>query len=97
VLVGICLRRSPAMAVAMLAVWKAGGAYVPMDPEYPPERLAFMIQDAQTMLLLTEENCRSLLGAFSGQAIYLDTDAAMLDREPGDNLAPLSGPADLAT
>jgi amino acid adenylation domain-containing protein len=96
VLVGICLRRSPAMAVAMLAVWKAGGAYVPMDPEYPPERLAFMIQDAQTRLLLTEENCRPLLGAFPGQAIYLDTDAALLDRESGGNLPPVSGPADLA-
>ncbi len=96
VLVGICLRRSPAMVVAMLAVWKAGGAYVPMDPEYPPERLAFMIQDAQTKLLLTEENCRKLLGSFSGQAIYLDTDAAMLNLEPGDNLVPVSGPADLA-
>jgi amino acid adenylation domain-containing protein len=96
VLVGICLRRSPAMVVAMLAVWKAGGAYVPMDPEYPPERLSFMIQDAQTRLLLTEENCRPLLESFSGQAIYLDTDAATLDREPADNLAPLTGPADLA-
>ena len=96
VLVGICLRRSPAMVVAMLAVWKAGGAYVPMDPEYPPERLAYMIQDAQTRLLLTEENCRPLLGTFSGQTICLDTDAAMLDREPADNLAPLAVPTDLA-
>src|SRR5471030_503655 len=34
VLVGICLRRSPAMVIAMLAAWKAGGAYVPMDPDY---------------------------------------------------------------
>jgi amino acid adenylation domain-containing protein len=96
VLVGICLRRSPAMVVAMLAVWKAGGAYVPMDPDYPPERLAYMIQDAQTRLLLTEENCRPLLGKFSGKAIYLDTDMATLDRESSDNLAPVSGPADLA-
>lgn len=96
VLVGICLRRSPAMVVAMLGVWKAGGAYVPMDPEYPPERLSFMIQDAQTRLLLTEENCRSLLATFAGQAIYIDTDQAMLNREPADNPTPLSGPTDLA-
>jgi amino acid adenylation domain-containing protein len=95
-LAGICLRRSPSMVVAMLAVWKAGGAYVPMDPEYPPERLSFMIHDAQTRLLLTEETCRPLLNSFAGKAIYLDTDRALLDLEPAANLAPLAEPADLA-
>ncbi len=84
------------MVVAMLAVWKAGGAYVPMDPEYPPERLSFMIHDAQTRLLLTEETCRPLLNSFAGKAIYLDTDWALLDIEPAANLAPLAEPADLA-
>jgi amino acid adenylation domain-containing protein len=95
-LVGICLRRSPSMVVAMLAVWKAGGAYVPMDPEYPPERLSFMIQDAQTRVLLTEENCRPLLASFAGKAIYLDTDRGMLAYEPAANLTPESEPGDLA-
>ena len=49
VLVGVCLERSPEMVIALLAVWKAGGAYVPLDPAYPPERLSFMIDDAQTL------------------------------------------------
>ena len=50
-MVGVCLNRSPELVVALLAVWKAGGAYVPLDPAYPPERLAFMIGDAQTLVL----------------------------------------------
>ncbi|MEO0840570.1 MAG: amino acid adenylation domain-containing protein [Cyanobacteria bacterium J06643_5] len=51
--VGICIKRSPEMIVAMLAIHKAGGAYVPLDPAYPIERLAFMVEDAQISLLLT--------------------------------------------
>ncbi|MBE9212888.1 amino acid adenylation domain-containing protein [Plectonema cf. radiosum LEGE 06105] len=51
--VGICIQRSPAIIIAMLAVHKAGGAYVPLDPAYPLERLAFMVEDAQISLLLT--------------------------------------------
>lgn len=96
VLVGVCLRRSPAMVVAVLAVWKAGGAYVPLDPEYPPERLLFMLRDARTHLLLTQESCRSLLGSFDGEAIYLDSDWPMFAREAGGNPAPVAAPLDLA-
>lgn len=55
VLVGICVERSPAMVVGLLAILKAGGAYVPLDPAYPKERLAFMLRDAQVHVLLTTD------------------------------------------
>jgi amino acid adenylation domain-containing protein len=53
--VGVCLERSPSMAVLALAVLKAGGAYVPLDPVYPPERLAFMLEDSQAPILMTRQ------------------------------------------
>ena len=96
VLVGVCLERSPAMVVALLAVWKAGGAYVPLDPAYPPERLSFMIGDAQTLVLLTEEKCRQLFSSASDNAIYLDSDWSMLCQELSDNPAPVANPSNLA-
>lgn len=52
--VGICLQRSPHMLVAMLGVLKAGAAYVPLDPDYPPERLALMIEDSGLATLLVD-------------------------------------------
>jgi amino acid adenylation domain-containing protein len=52
--VGVCVGRSPWMLVALLGVLKAGAAYVPLDPEYPAERLAYMIDDAGITLVLTE-------------------------------------------
>ncbi|MBN3895575.1 MAG: amino acid adenylation domain-containing protein [Nostoc sp. NOS(2021)] len=55
VAVGICLERSLDMLVALLAIFKAGGAYIPLDPNYPEERLAFMLEDSQLSLLLTTE------------------------------------------
>ena len=51
--VGLCLARSPAMIVGLLAILKAGGAYLPLDPDYPPERLAFMLGDAGARVLVT--------------------------------------------
>ncbi|HVH12671.1 MAG TPA: aminotransferase class III-fold pyridoxal phosphate-dependent enzyme, partial [Longimicrobium sp.] len=59
--VGICLERSLEMVVSLLAVLKAGGAYVPLDPAYPAERLAFMLADSATSVLLTQEKLRGLL------------------------------------
>jgi amino acid adenylation domain-containing protein len=56
VLVGICAERSLEMVVALLAILKAGGAYVPIDPSYPAERVAFMLNDAGAPFLLAQEN-----------------------------------------
>ncbi|WP_213289371.1 non-ribosomal peptide synthetase [Bradyrhizobium sp. sGM-13] len=53
-LIGIALTRSPEMTVALLAVLKAGGAYLPLDPDYPTERLAYMLRDSAATLILTQ-------------------------------------------
>src|SRR5207302_8037 len=51
--VAVCLERSAELVIALLAVLKAGGAYVPLDPEYPRERLAFLLADAQPAVLVS--------------------------------------------
>ena len=55
VLVGICINRSIEMVVGLLSILKAGGAYLPLDPSDPQERLAFMLEDAQVSVLLTQK------------------------------------------
>ncbi|MBD2120847.1 non-ribosomal peptide synthetase [Trichocoleus sp. FACHB-262] len=55
-LVGICVDRSLDILIAILGVWKAGGVYVPLDPEYPRDRLQFMLQDSQVSVLLTQRS-----------------------------------------
>ncbi|MBC8947417.1 non-ribosomal peptide synthetase [Xenorhabdus sp. TS4] len=60
--VAICVTRSPAMVVALLAVLKAGGAYVPLDPAYPGDRLAYMLNDAAPLVVLADNTGRSTLG-----------------------------------
>src|SRR3989440_11465423 len=74
VLVGVCLERSLDLVVALLAILKAGGAYVPLDPTYPAERLAYMIQDAQLPLVLTQERLRDRLPQEGRQLFCLDSD-----------------------
>ena len=61
--VALCLQRSPDMVVALLAVLKAGGAYVPLDPSYPPARLAYMLEDSQAQVLLSESQLLDTLPA----------------------------------
>jgi amino acid adenylation domain-containing protein/non-ribosomal peptide synthase protein (TIGR01720 family) len=73
VLVGICMERSLDMVVALLGILKAGGAYIPIDPNYPADRLGFMLHDAQLSLLLTTENLVPQLGDHQIQLICLNT------------------------
>ncbi|MEH2040965.1 amino acid adenylation domain-containing protein [Nostoc sp.] len=76
VLVGICVERSPLMLVGLLGILKAGGAYVPLDPAYPQERLAFMLEDAQVSMLLTQENLVPTLPLHKARVVCLDSDRA---------------------
>ena len=84
VLVGMCLKRTPQMVVAMLAVLKAGGAYVPIDPTYPKERLSVMMEDADISILVTLEELRPLLPDPAGGIVLLDRDRADLSGLPGE-------------
>ncbi len=75
-LVGVCLERSEQMVIAVLAIWKAGAAYVPLDPLYPPDRLAFMAEDAAIAVLVTEENLRHTVTlASTVQTLLVDADS----------------------
>ncbi|OYD97951.1 non-ribosomal peptide synthetase [Nostoc sp. 'Peltigera membranacea cyanobiont' 210A] len=73
VLVGICCDRSLPMIVALLAILKAGGAYIPLDPTFPQERLAYMLQDSQTSVLLTQQHLLPNLPPHHAQVICLDS------------------------
>src|SRR5436853_4063143 len=86
VLVGLCLERSLEMVVGLLGILEAGGAYVPLDPAYPPARLAFMLQDAQVAVLLTQEPSVSLLPAHQLPLLALDGDWTAISQQPTDPL-----------
>ncbi|MBD1837880.1 non-ribosomal peptide synthetase [Coleofasciculus sp. FACHB-501] len=72
VLVGICVERSLEMVVGLLGILKAGGAYLPLDPAYPPERLAFMLEDAQVSVLLTQKRLLNTLPSHNAEIVCLD-------------------------
>lgn len=81
--VGVCLRRSPELVISLLAVLKAGGAYVPLDPAYPIERLVFMLEDAQTAVLVTEEAVLDELPSLWIHVICVDSACDRLRQQPG--------------
>ncbi|MGV7960807.1 amino acid adenylation domain-containing protein [Photorhabdus tasmaniensis] len=82
--VAICVSRSPAMVVGLLAVLKAGGAYVPLDPAYPGERLVHILMDAAPAILLTDNIGRTALGeeALTGFTVL---DLNSLPAQPDNN------------
>ncbi|MFI7217028.1 amino acid adenylation domain-containing protein [Micromonospora maritima] len=71
--VGICLPRTLALPVAVLAVLKAGGVYVPLDPAYPVERVRFMLADAGADVVLTDSDRHDLFAGHPGTVVHLDT------------------------
>ena len=89
VMVGICLERSLDLVIGLLGILKAGGAYVPLDPAYPRERLAFMLEDAQIPVLLTQQNQLERLPKHGAHVVCLDTDEAAITQHSQEN--PSSG------
>ena len=95
-LVGICIDRSLEMMVAILAVLKAGGGYLPLDPAYPKDRRAFMLNDAQAPVLLTESGLLADAPDYKCVTICLDTDWHSIDGESDTDPEPLAKPDNVA-
>jgi aspartate racemase len=94
--VGVLMDRSMEMIVALLAILKAGGAYVPLERLAPPERLAFMLGDTKTGVVLTQTRMLSRLPASGTLAIPLDAEWAALGDRPATRLDSAASADDLA-
>jgi amino acid adenylation domain-containing protein len=94
--VGICIDVSFERIISLLAVLKAGGAYVPLDPSYPLDRLAFMLEDIQAPVILTERRLSEELPVAHGQVICLDSDWQEMTSRSCENLPDWAGADNLA-
>ncbi len=83
--VGLCMERRPEMLAAMLGIMKAGATYVPLDPNYPLDRLRFMLADSQAAVLITQNSVRNRIEEFDGHVILLN-DESLLDIGSPENL-----------
>ena len=90
-IVGVCMERSVRLVVALLGILKAGGAYLPLDPAYPQERLAFMLEDAGVSVLLTQAHLHDRLPQSAAHVIDLDDEAQFTSESseaPDVNVSP---------
>ncbi len=95
-LVGISLPRSLETVTTSLAVLKAGGAYLPIDPEYPEERIQYMIKDSGIRYLITTDELKERFAQNDLQIISLWQDKASIQRQPVENPENISRPENLA-
>jgi len=94
VLVGLCLPRSSDMVVGALGILKAGGAYVPMDPAYPLDRLAFMLDDARAPVLISTPLLGQRLPAAKHTLVYVN--APQITAQPATAPPSTCAPSNLA-
>ena len=80
--VGLCVERSLEMLVGLIGILKAGGAYLPLDPSYPRERLAFMLEDAGAPVLVTQAALLDRLPAHAARIVRLDADWPAIAKNP---------------
>lgn len=84
-LVGICVERSLEMVVGMLGILKAGGAYLPLDPTYPKERLALMLEDASVSILLTQAHLVAEMPTHKSGVVCLELNSEFMAHESNKN------------
>ncbi|MHA6844065.1 non-ribosomal peptide synthetase, partial [Ralstonia pseudosolanacearum] len=80
--VGLCAERSVELVVGLLGILKAGGGYVPLDPSYPQDRLAYMLEDSAPVAVLAQSNTREQLGALSVPVLDLDGPLEEAEHDP---------------
>jgi amino acid adenylation domain-containing protein len=95
-LVAICVERSLEMVIGLLGILKAGGAYVPLDPDYPEERLAFMLQDTDAPVLLTQAHLRERVPRTASQIVCLDSEWSEIGNCAATNPPTVTSPLNLA-
>ena len=95
VVVALCVEKSVEMVVGLLGILKAGGAYLPLDPEYPQQRLSFMLDDAAAQVLLTQERLRDKITT-AIRTVSLDSDWHKIVEQPVENPAPDAASENLA-
>lgn len=88
-LVGVFLQRSLDMLACLHAIWRVGAAYVPIDPEYPVDRIAHMVEDSAARLVITNDELRSSLPE-TCTVLLLDRETASIEAQP---TAPPTAPA----
>jgi len=93
ILVGLQMQRSPEMLVGMLGILKAGGAYLPLDPDYPAERIRYMIDDSGVQIVVTN---MAVTSEDASGIHYVHCHASELDSQPETNPEPLTRPEHLA-
>ncbi len=94
--VAICLKPSVEMVVGLLGILKAGGVYLPLDPAYPKERLAFMLEDAEVPVILTREALLVGLPEHHAKVVCLDSDSEVITQRSKENPVCLTTPENLA-
>ena len=94
--VAMCLKHSVDMVIGLLAILKAGGVYVPLDPAYPKERLAFILEDAQVPVLLAHASLLPGLPQHNAQVVCLDSDLETIAQASAENPFCLTMPENLA-
>jgi amino acid adenylation domain-containing protein len=94
-LVPICVERSLEMIIGILGILKAGGAYVPIDPEYPQDRISYMLEDTGASIILSSKASKVKLTS-SVTVIELDTDRKQIEKEKDSNPEAVITPEQLA-
>ncbi|UOY05743.1 amino acid adenylation domain-containing protein [Muricauda sp. SCSIO 64092] len=95
-LVGICIERSLEMVIGILGILKSGGAYVPMDPDYPSQRIGYMLEDSQIRLLLSSSGSIENVPDMGHSTVLLDRDWALISEESTRKLSRKSSSDNLA-
>ncbi|MBG1260392.1 condensation domain-containing protein, partial [Nostoc commune] len=91
-LVGIYLERSLLMVIGILAILKAGAAYVPLDPDYPTQRLGYILSETEVSVILTQASLLENLPCHSSKAVCLDRDWQEISQESDHNISTFVNP-----
>jgi len=85
-LIGVCLNRSPLLIISLLAIQKLGAAYLPIDPDYPSQRIAYMLEDAQVRILLNDSHSHKDIVSTIPNCQLLEIDLEALDKLSAENI-----------